>query len=685
VVKAAHHFFITICAASGSGGMEVKMKEVNGVTLNTLEVLLSKPEITIYKINYDKEQFDKYKKNYKDYFFYKLDKYIYVWQKRNTLEELSNEFDGTSITFKDDILIFVKAIETSLVEYFKSRKYEVYKKKYSNIWEVVLRREKPEKFIDLDLIPVLSFSVQPLFSSLEKSQLIALSIKHRHKPRFITNEETLKNKNIDTRGWDRNFQGDIVSSYKNVYKYLNSTNQVNKFKNFNKKVQADNYLFEKLQSATDIFNKIKDNLYLPDNLKVENFLLTNVPNSKFELLNVPKPKYYFHYERTGTGFYHEQVKALKPVSYDVFENKQIKILGITPSIYLGSTENFLKKLKDSLETTFYLNKLEIDIQEVDNNPQGYVDKLNELDIQNYDLALIVLSEKDKNYSIKQSPYYLTKSKLLNQKVPSQKILIERIRGMNPYILNNISLNIYSKIGGTAWTIEKNDKLRTELIIGIGSSIDFNSNRVMGFANVFDYNGTYIVGDCSQLSSSENYAINLEKHLRNLIKRVIEDKCIEKGEKIRLIFHLYKSAGRNNEIKAIENVLLFFEDYQIDYCILHLSYNHNYRLYKDSGNSQVYRGSYIQLSTYQALLSLGGKSNNPILIRLDKRSTYKDIYFATKQLLSFIHLSYRNFKPSSEPVTVKYPKLMAKLASELRQIEQWDPNIMNFMNEKLWFL
>jgi disulfide oxidoreductase YuzD len=28
VVKAAHHFFITICAASGSGGMEVKMEKL---------------------------------------------------------------------------------------------------------------------------------------------------------------------------------------------------------------------------------------------------------------------------------------------------------------------------------------------------------------------------------------------------------------------------------------------------------------------------------------------------------------------------------------------------------------------------------------------------------------------------------------------------------------------------------
>ena len=47
MVKAAHYFFITICAASGSGGMEVKMKIINDDTkmeLDSISLYLTKSE-----------------------------------------------------------------------------------------------------------------------------------------------------------------------------------------------------------------------------------------------------------------------------------------------------------------------------------------------------------------------------------------------------------------------------------------------------------------------------------------------------------------------------------------------------------------------------------------------------------------------------------------------------------------
>jgi hypothetical protein len=49
---------------------------------------------------------------------------------------------------------------------------------------------------------------------------------------------------------------------------------------------------------------------------------------------------------------------------------------------------------------------------------------------------------------------------LGRKIPTQQVLIEtlrKIRPSNDLVLNAISLNIYSKLGGTAWTIEKDEK------------------------------------------------------------------------------------------------------------------------------------------------------------------------------------------------------------------------------------
>lgn len=122
----------------------------------------------------------------------------------------------------------------------------------------------------------------------------------------------------------------------------------------------------------------------------------------------------------------------------------------------------------------------------------------------------------------------------------------------------------------------------------------------------------------------------------------------------------KEAGKKYELKAIENTLVKFKDYDIQFGIVHLSYNHNLRIFLNGGNDFPQRGTFIQISTFQALLHLGKGTKVPILVRLDQRSTYKDIFDASKQVLYFCHLCYRNFRPANVPVTIKYPSLMAKL-------------------------
>ena len=135
--------------------------------------------------------------------------------------------------------------------------------------------------------------------------------------------------------------------------------------------------------------------------------------------------------------------------------------------------------------------------------------------------------------------------MIGQGIPTQEITIEKIRSLNEYILNNICLSIYAKIGGTAWTIEKIEPIRNEIIIGIGSSVVNkgigDDKRVVGFATVFDYSGKYIVGDCSPVSSIDEYGKNLKNYLIKIIERIISSRNIGKEQEIRLIFHLFKSA------------------------------------------------------------------------------------------------------------------------------------------------
>jgi hypothetical protein len=83
--------------------------------------------------------------------------------------------------------------------------------------------------------------------------------------------------------------------------------------------------------------------------------------------------------------------------------------------------------------------------------------------------------------------------------------------------------------------------------------------------------------------------------------------------------------------------------------------------------------------------MGGKGNTPLQIRLDSRSTYKDLFELSKQVLFFSHLSHRSFSPGKNPVTVVYPHRLAQLTSDLLAINHWDIDSLYGMRDKLWFI
>ena len=182
-----------------------------------------------------------------------------------------------------------------------------------------------------------------------------------------------------------------------------------------------------------------------------------------------------------------------------------------------------------------------------------------------------------------------------------------------------------------------------------------------------------------------YTKNLERYLIDTLTQAFDKQGLSEGDRIRLIFHLFKEAGREYELEAVHNVLEHFKEYDIQYSLVHLSYHHNFRIFTNQGRHAPARGTFIQLSYRQALLHLGGRSVVPIQIRLDKRSEYRDIYEITRQVLYFSHLSYRSFIPASKPVTIKYPSIMAKMVYELKKVPNWDYSILDKLNDKLWFI
>ncbi|MDJ1483097.1 MULTISPECIES: Piwi domain-containing protein [Xanthocytophaga] len=670
------------------------------LTLNMLEVHFSKDTVQIYVTEFVENVIDEYRESFTQYSFYRNSNLIYAWALVEDPElTLPDEFEPTIINRKNHTLVYNKIVEEAFVYIIRKNGRAIRPKKNSSTWELEL-----SGYIDfngLQVVPTLNFSFHPLYSVKTSKLILGLSIRYSHKFRFTISESEIKSLNVDTRDWMRNTEGEVAPSLPNVLKFIEGTNQQSAFNKHAKEVNTDVWAYAKLISFHKSLNTIsdedkkknkkpfKDKLFLPDGLLIKEFALYHLNNSNFSSSDIYKPRYYYYQDRRGEGrFFQEEVKKQKPYSFEKFNNNEdLNILVLTKNTYEGTTGEFIKKLEDILRTTFHLYKIKCEIIPTEFASQSYIDVINnKLSDKQYSLAIVIVNEEDKNkYTIPDSPYYSSKAKLLNRKIPTQKLTIETLRKQETISMENIALNIYSKLGGVAWAIEQTQKERIEIIIGISSTIDLNKNRIIGFANIFDYNGNYLVGDCSHLSTQETYVENLKTYLVQVIRNVIEIKNIGKRDRLRLIFHLSKEAGKETELTAIDYALSQFRDYQIQFAIVHLSYTHNFRIYANEGAAEVKRGTFVQISTQQAIMHFGNKTKIPVLARLDKRSQFKDIYDIAKQVLHFTHLCYRNYRAANVPVTIKYPNLMSKLTHELMQVPNWDSQMLNRIKDQLWFI
>ena len=503
------------------------------LTLNSLEILFNKDKLSLPKTAYSHDLYATYKRN-PNFFIYRfvneLADDLYIWELHPTDESLPRTlFKETEITIEEHAPIFTKIVESAIVQFFRNNQRQIFWNRYSSTWEVKLQREEQMTFGALSLHPTLVFSLRNLYSKLNGEQIIALTLRRRMKPIFTGSEETIKNQLADIRGFTRNDRDKIVASADNRDRYLEATGQKRNYENYLEKMKSSHSEFEFLTEYAENFNKIASRFHLSDGLKISKFLLVNLPNASFESLQISKPKYFYYNERTKTGYYDKVVADLKPYSFDLFRNRKLNVLVVSPDEYEGSTGEYIVKLDKKLRDLFHLRDIRFHPQTV-KSQETYLEILNKIDANDYNLAIIVVSDRDKELPTLESPYYLTKAKLLNQRLPTQELTIEVIRKRNKFIDNNVALNVYSKLGGIAWTIEKSEKNISELIIGIGSTVDDSEERIIGFASVFDYNGTYLVGDCSQLSTMNEYAKNLEDYLIDVLTQAFHQKGLSEGDR-----------------------------------------------------------------------------------------------------------------------------------------------------------
>lgn len=669
-----------------------------GILLNFIEVTLSANELQLLSLAQNAVDIKKLRETHgTEYNFYARDGHVYYWPR---IKSVSSDLNGAlrTVTKKDNPQIFSKIIECAVVDLFESVKaasgensYKVFRKNAQHTWNFISSRNELNGIVG-GLAAYRKISYHPFFLKPKDNIVLGFTMACSLDMKFLWKRDELIAQRINTGMMGFDESDNLIPNLQNIYYFLEATGSKSRYDTAIEKLEGNEVTCSLLKKVTEWLSKNKGELILPVGLQVEKFTLNYLPNNGIEVGEIYAPKRYFYNNATNIQrlpYYNDQVKTYKPFSFGLFEDKTVRIAVVFPSQYQGTTETFLNTLRNSLQNDLHLNKVEfVPIKVADTSVASYKKGLyeNNDDLKSCDLAIIIVNEAHESLSANESPYFVCKAKLIGQGLPTQDIQIETIQNrIHPLVLSNISLNIYAKLGGTAWTIEKEEKLKDELVIGVGSTKSANGRNILGIAQIFHPDGRYIVGNCSPLSTFENYSKNLEEYLYETLSQIIEAH-INTSKSFRLIFHLYKSASEQYEITAIENVIKRFDNYSFDYALLHLGYGHNFRLYADDGKGKLKKGSYVQITPYMALLHFVPTSVLPLKIEIDIRSKgFNDLFYLSKQVYWFSNLSHRSYNPSKKTVTIMYPSLMALLTEKLSLVEGWNYDMLGYVRDKQWFI
>ena len=666
---------------------------MNGLQLNYLELKFNKDRINLPLIKYQSDEwFAQIKKENPDKIFKRDGENVYYWNRDfSDIGSLLNGSEFSTINFNEHSSILCRILESFIIYKLSSiNGYRLWLDKYSNVWKV----EKSINLYNSETLAVnrvISFNMY--FNSLNGQKNFGVVVNTELKTRFLKNKNDLEKTGFDTRGLDG--KNDLIfANKKSLKRYLESTQTLDKYNAFISTQQSNDCEYKEIEKFNKWLKLIFSKDKIIDDLQIIYCKTNTIPsdNEIFYACPINKPtKYYCDDAKVQLGekiYVDEAVKKYKPCNYSDLKN-EYTIAIVCPAEHEGVTEDFVKKIKQKLVDTFHLTNVNFTyIISKTTSVDGYREAIYSTSLSKIDLAIVVVLDKFKELENNESPYLYTKVKFFNKEIPTQEVRLETMLS-NPNslqsTLNNISLNIFAKLGGIPWVIEKIDHLKQEFIIGITSTINRDNKKIFGVATVFDFNGKYYQSDCVPLSNYSSYEDKIEysKKLENTIAHLLEKIDITKN--IRFIFHLTKSPSNKYEIKALNNILKNYEEHDIQYAFIKIGYYHNFRLFKNAGNDKVIDGQFVRISGNEALVQFKGSDRNPVRFTLHKDSTFKDIFSLARQVFWFSYLSYRSYKPARKPVTILYPSLITSLLEKMKCIDGLDKDVLLRMEDKLWFI
>jgi len=290
-------------------------------------------------------------------------------------------------------------------------------------------------------------------------------------------------------------------------------------------------------------------------------------------------------------------------------------------------------------------------------------------------------------------YSFIKTILLANGIPSQVVIDEKLQNPNqrPWIIENIALATYAKVGGTPWVIA-NPISKNQLILGVSRAQDKSKKYLVGFVTLFTHDGDFLLMHSkAPVISWDNYVEGLE----NLIIEAIDEYEKRKGEPEEVIVHFHKRPGYR-ELIGVENALKTMGR-QIPYALLHINEYSNFRLFDTSHRTYIPEaGLKVDISKNESVLLIDGRIGDErrrmgvprvLDIIMNKRSTLPIDNFPdlVKQISDFSRINWRGFNAAAIPVTLNYSKLIAQMVSEIGA-DNWNHIIASGkLRDKAWFL
>jgi hypothetical protein len=391
------------------------------------------------------------------------------------------------------------------------------------------------------------------------------------------------------------------------------------------------------------------------------------------------------------------ISQFGPYDKDIFPKNEIK----PAIIYLSIRENEVKKFIESFVNGLgiylgFRRLFRIDVEEFEKCPIGnstleaYEDALKKVAAKNYDIVFVITEEV-----ISPSLYSLIKTILLGNGIPCQVIrstTLAKDDKQLQWVLGNIALSSYAKVGGTPWVIEAQEK--PEIVLGMSRAMDKNKRVIVGFTTIFKHNGDFLLFySKSPVATWDDY----QKSLEELVYEAIRE-YEKRNESPRfLVFHFHKRTGRK-EIEAVKRAIDRLS-MDVKYALLHLNSYSSYRIFDMTDFTYTpLIGTVVKLSSRQALLVTDGRrlySKRPYIgaphvleITMDRESTmdFKEFPRLVEQVYRFSYVNWRGFNAKTIPITINYSYLIARLVSNLEDVNKWNTVITNGkLIDKAWFL